>query len=133
VIAIKKLPEFSPLEIQAWFAWLGLPVLALLTLIIERPAADALGGIDWRGWGAIAYTAWAASLLAHTGFYYLLQRYPVTSVAPLTVLSPVFSVAFGVTLLGDRLTPRMAVGGLVTLAGVLIITVRERRLADTGS
>jgi O-acetylserine/cysteine efflux transporter len=61
------------------------------------------------------------------------QRYPVTSVAPLTVLSPVFSVLFGITLLDDAMTPRIAIGGLVTLVGVLIITARERRLADTGS
>jgi O-acetylserine/cysteine efflux transporter len=133
VIAVKKLPEFSPLEIQAWFSWFSLPALVALTWALERPTADTIAGIDWRGWAAIGYTAWVASLVAHTGFYYLLQRYPVTSVAPLTVLSPVFSVAFGVTLLGDHLTPRLAAGGLVTLSGVLIITARERRLADTGT
>ena len=86
-----------------------------------------------QAWAAIAYTALGGSLLAHTGFYYLVQRYPVTSVAPLTVLSPVFSVIFGVTLLDDALTPRIVVGGLVTLLGVVIINLRERRLTDTGS
>ena len=79
------------------------------------------------------YTAVAGSLLAHTIFYWLLQRYPVTSVAPLTVLSPVFSVVFGVTLLHDQLTPRIALGGLLTLGGVVIVALRERHLVDTGS
>jgi O-acetylserine/cysteine efflux transporter len=133
VIAVKRLPDFKPLEIQAWFSWVSLPVLALLAWVVHRPDLDDLRAIPATAWAAVAFTALLGSLVAHTGFYHLVQRYPVTSVAPLTVLSPVFSVLFGITLLDDAMTPRIAVGGLVTLAGVLIITVRERRLADTGS
>jgi O-acetylserine/cysteine efflux transporter len=133
LIAIKRLPEFKPLEVQAWFSWVSLPVLALLAVTVHRPDLEDLRAIPGQGWAAVAFTAIGGSLVAHTGFYHLVQRYPVTSVAPLTVLSPVFSVLFGVTLLHDALTPRIAVGGMVTLVGVLIITLRERRLTDTGS
>jgi O-acetylserine/cysteine efflux transporter len=133
LIAVKRLPEFKPLEVQAWFSWVSLPVLALLALVAHRPGLEDLRAIPAEAWAAIAYTAIGGSLVAHTGFYYLVQRYPVTSVAPLTVLSPVFSVLFGVTLLDDALTPRIVVGGLVTLLGVVIINLRERRLTDTGS
>lgn len=133
VIAVKRLPEFRPLEIQAWFSWVSLPVLALLAWVAHRPGLEDLRAIPLSAWGAVAFTALLGSLVAHTGFYHLVQRYPVTSVAPLTVLSPVFSVLFGITLLDDAMTPRIAIGGLVTLVGVLIITARERRLADTGS
>ncbi len=133
LIAVKRLPEFKPLEIQAWFAWISMPLLALATWLIERPTIVDLQRLSAVGWSAIAYTALAGSLLAHTGFYWLVQRYPVTSVAPITVLSPVFSVAFSVWLLGDRLTPRLAAGGALTLLGVLVITWRERRLTDTGT
>jgi drug/metabolite transporter (DMT)-like permease len=38
------------------------------------------------------------------------------------------SVAF----LGETLTPRLVLGGAITLAGVVIITLRERRIVDTG-
>jgi len=133
LIAVKRLPEFKPLEVQAWFSWVSLPVLALLAIVAHRPGLDDLRTIPAEAWAAIGYTAIGGSLVAHTGFYYLVQRYPVTSVAPLTVLSPVFSVLFGVTLLDDALTPRIVVGGLVTLLGVVIINLRERRLTDTGS
>jgi O-acetylserine/cysteine efflux transporter len=50
-----------------------------------------------------------------------------------TLLSPLFSILFGVLLLHDRLTPKMWVGGTITLAGVLLVMLRERRLVDTGS
>jgi O-acetylserine/cysteine efflux transporter len=133
VIAVKRLPEFKPLEVQAWFSWVSLPILGLMAVVLHRPSLQDLAEIPLPAWGAIAFTAICSSLVAHTGFYYLVQRYPVTSVAPLTTLSPVFSVIFGVTLLDDALTPRILVGGIVTLAGVLIITLRERRLTDTGN
>ncbi len=62
-----------------------------------------------------------------------MQKYPVTSVAPLTTLSPVFSVIFSVPLLGDPLSRQILIGGFCTLLGVFIITMREKRIVDTGS
>ena len=41
-------------------------------------------------------------------------------------------MTFGVLLLEDQLTQRLIIGGLCTLLGVLIITLRERRIVDTG-
>ena len=132
LIAIKKLHGFRPLELQAWIAWLSLPVLLVLSLEFERPDLGALAHVSLGAWAALAFTALAASLVAHTGYFYLVQRYPVTSVAPVTTLSPVFSVILSVILLGEVLSTRLVVGGVITLAGIFIITLRERRIVDTG-
>jgi O-acetylserine/cysteine efflux transporter len=133
LVAIKRVQGIKPLELQAWFAWTSLPVLLGLSLALEQEQLSSLKALDAVGVGAILYTALAASLVAHTGFYALLQRYPVASVAPITVLAPVFSVLFVVLLLGERLDWRMTVGGAMTLAGVVVIAGRERRLPDTGT
>jgi O-acetylserine/cysteine efflux transporter len=133
LIAIKKLDGFAPLELQAWIAWLSLPVLLLLSVEFERPDLSALVHVSLGAWAALAFTALAASLVAHTGYFYLVQRYPVTSVAPVTALSPVFSVILSVVFLGEMLSRRLILGGVLTLAGVVIITLRERRIVDTGS
>jgi O-acetylserine/cysteine efflux transporter len=133
VIALKRLPGFAPLEIQAWFSWISLPVLGVLALLIEQPTAAGLADVSWRAWGALAYTALLGTLVGHTVFFHLVSRHPVTRIAPLTVLSPVFSVCFAIWLLDDELTLRLVVGGALTLAGVVIISLREHRLADTGS
>jgi O-acetylserine/cysteine efflux transporter len=63
----------------------------------------------------------------------MIRRYPVTSVAPVTVLTPLFSVLFSVLLLGDVLDARMVVGGLLTLTGVTVILVRERKAAPAAN
>jgi O-acetylserine/cysteine efflux transporter len=132
LIAIKKLQGFEPLELQAWIAWLSLPVLLVLSLEFERPDLATLAHVSILGWAALAFTALGASLVAHTGYFYLVQRYPVTSVAPVTTLSPIFSVFLSVVFLGETLTARLVLGGAITLAGVVIITLRERRIVDTG-
>jgi len=133
LIAIKRLPRMPALEMQAWIAWISWPMLGVLSLLLEDGQAAALAQAGWTGWGTLLYTAVLASLFAHTAYFFLVQRYPVTSIAPLTVLSPVFSVVFGVLLLGDTLTPRIALGGACTLLGVLIITLREKQFTDTGT
>ena len=134
LIAVKKLRGFTPLGLLAWTAWIGMPVLLLTSLRVEEPDfLQLIHDVTWKGWGALAFAAIAASLVAHTGYFHLVQKYPVTSVAPLTTLSPVFSVIFGVALLGDPLSLQILIGGFCTLLGVFIITVREKRIVDTGS
>jgi O-acetylserine/cysteine efflux transporter len=134
LIAVKKLRGFNPVELLAWTAWISLPVLLLSALRVEQPDfQQLLTDVTWKGWSSLAFAAVGASLVAHTGYFHLVQRYPVTSVAPLTTLSPVFAVVLGVLLLGDHLTARILLGGACTLLGVLIITLREKRIVDTGS
>ena len=133
LIFIKKLRDVRPFQLQAWVSVAGGPALLLLSLAMESGQWQAVSHADGRGWTALFFTAVMSSLIAHTGWYYLIGRYPVTRLSPLTLLSPVFGVMFGVTLLDDQLTPRMLLGGAVTLIGVLIVLVREKKLIDTGT
>ncbi len=88
LMAVKKLAGWRPLQLQAWFALISAPVLIVLSFFFETDQQQALANATWRGWAALAFTALVASLVAHTGYFYLVKRYPVTSVSPLTVLSP---------------------------------------------
>ena len=134
LVAVKRLGEaIRPLELQAWFAVSGAPLLWLLSLWLETGQGAAVASAGARPWGALLYTVVASSLVAHTGFYWLISRYPVSAISPLTTLSPVCSVALGVLLLGDALTPRILVGGALTLAGVVIIARRDPSAVDTGT
>jgi len=130
---IKRLDGIGPLELQAWLAMTAWPLLLVLSLVFEDGQWNAMEAASLTAWGAVLFTSLVNSLLAHTAMFYLIQRYPVTSVAPLTLLSPVFSILFGVTLLDDNLSPRMAIGGAITLVGILIVALRDRRMVDTGT
>jgi O-acetylserine/cysteine efflux transporter len=133
LIFLKRLKGIRPLELQSWIALVGGAILLLLSLILEGGQMNAMRNATWQGWSALLFTTVMSSLIAHTAWYYLVGRYPVTSISPITLLSPLFGIFFGVTLLHDQLTPRMLAGGAVTLIGVLIVVLREQRIADTGT
>ncbi len=133
LIFVKRLRNIPPFELQAWIAVVGGPTLFLLSLIFETGQWRAVQTASASGWLALAFTAVMSSLIAHTAWYYLISKYPVTRLSPLTLLSPLFGVFFGVTLLDDQLTTRMLLGGALTLVGVFIVLMREKRLIDTGT
>jgi O-acetylserine/cysteine efflux transporter len=133
LVAIKRVHQLEPLELQAWLAWGSVPLLLPLSLLLEDGQMESLRHAGTIGWGAVLYSALLASLVAHTSYFALIRRYPVSSIAPITVLTPLFSVLFSVILLGDVLDWRMIVGGLLTLSGVTVIVTRERKAAATGT
>lgn len=133
VIFVKRLKNIRALELQAWIAIVGGPMLLLISLLVETGQWTAAQNADWHAWSALLFTTVMSSLIAHTGWYYLISRYPVTSLSPITLLSPLFGIFFGVTLLNDQLTPRMLLGGVVTLLGVFIVVIREKKIVDTGT
>ena len=51
----------------------------------------------------------------------------MTLLSPLTLMTPVMSVALGVFTLGESVTWQMMLGGAMALAGVGIIGVRRNR------
>ncbi|GGD07416.1 EamA family transporter [Pyruvatibacter mobilis] len=125
MVTMRQLAGVGVFTLQAWVAILSWPPMFLLTGLFQPEQFVASFEASWLTWGAVAYTAFGASLVGHVGMYYLLQRYEVSLVSPITLLAPVLGVVFGVTLWGDELTARIIIGGLMTLAGVLVIALRK--------
>jgi O-acetylserine/cysteine efflux transporter len=62
-----------------------------------------------------------ASITAYGLWYYLIEKYAVNRVVPLTLLAPVLAVVFAVILLSEPVGARLVTGGLITLMGVAMI------------
>ena len=133
LLVAKKLTGVGVFELQSWIAMISWPLLLGMSLAFEPGQFARLLQADLSVWGAVLYTALAASVLAHSGMYYLIQRYDLSLVMPTFLLATVFAVIFGVTLLGDQLTPRMIAGGSCTLLGVLLILLRQVRKPRTAT
>jgi O-acetylserine/cysteine efflux transporter len=123
-VLMRQMRGVPPLTLQAWMALISLPPLIALSFLFEPGAIRALPGVPLEAFGYVLFSALFSSLIGHAGIAYLLQRYPVTTIAPVTLLSPLLAVGFSVWLLDNPLTPLMILGGLVTLVGVAIITLR---------
>ncbi len=120
-ILIKRLGDIRPFVLSAWLGLLAAPQLLVMSLLLEQGQIAALVSADWRGYGAVFYTAVASSIAAYGLWYYLIGKHAVNQVVPITFLAPVLAVGLAALLLDEPLTWATVGGGLVTLGGVAMI------------
>jgi O-acetylserine/cysteine efflux transporter len=120
-VLIKRLGPINVFTLNAWVALLAAPQLLVVSFALENGQAEALAAAGWRAWGAVAYMAVASSIVAYGLWYFLIERYPMNRVVPMTLLSPVLAVAFAILLLGETVSATMIAGGILTIGGVAVI------------
>jgi drug/metabolite transporter (DMT)-like permease len=118
------------------FALAGIPMVygslvhVGLWLILER---DRSLGWSWPGVGSIAYLTVVGSVVTFTGYFWLLRQVEVGRLNLLAYLTPLVALALGYFAAGETLTPRMAAGSALVLAGVAIANLRGRRAPAASS
>lgn len=125
-IQVKKLGSIDTLVLNAWIAVLATPQLLLGSLLFEGDEWAGVPDAGFWGWAAVVYMAAAVTVFGYGLWYRLLQRYPVTTVMPLSLLAPTFGVLCGIVLLGEPASPEKLLGAAVTLSGVAIVILAPR-------
>ena len=126
-ILLRRLTGVHVMNLQCWIGLIGMIVVLSLSFLVETGQFEALEAATWKGKGGVIFSAVGASIIGHGGIYYLLKRYPVSTIAPLTLLSQLFAVIASVLILGEVLTPRMWLGGFLTFIGVGVIVFRKKQ------
>lgn len=126
-LLVKAGPTIAPLTMAGWMSLFAIPQVLLGSLLFEEHQWLAVTQAGWRGWGAVVYSAVMSSILAYGVWYWLLRKHPVAKVIPLSLLAPLFAVAFGVLLLGDSLGLNKVVGGALVIGGIAVINLRWRK------
>ena len=88
-------------------------------------AANAAWAAGWPFIAALVFSALIVSIGAHTAYYGLIAKYEANMIAPLTLMTPLATIGFGMWLTGDQLDARMVIGASLALLGVLIIALRR--------
>ena len=117
----------EPLRMQAWAGAVSAIVLLPLSLALEHGQVAAVGAQPWGALGAVLFSGLVVSVGAHTLYFRLLAEHDVNLIAPLTLMTPVFTVLLGVWLTGDQVGPTLVAGALFAAAGVLVIVLRPGR------
>jgi len=112
---------------QAWIALAVTPTMTLGSLAFETGHIEAAQTAPWYAWACIAFGAIVSSIVANAFMFRLVQRYEVSRTTPYLLMTPVVSFALAVLLLGDRITPQILIGAAVTMAGVVLVALAERR------
>ncbi|MCA3708650.1 MAG: EamA family transporter [Phenylobacterium sp.] len=128
-VLMKQIEGVRPLQFQAWVGLSSvIPTLAY-TLSFETGHATVALANPWALGAAVLFSGLVVSVLAHTLYYTLIQRYEASLVSPLTLMTPIFTIALGVVITGDVVDLRMALGAVLALIGVLVTAFRFNQLA----
>ena len=127
-VLMKQMEGVKPFTYQAWVGMTSFWPLAALSAWLEPGQLAAGMAAGWPFLGALVFSALIVSLVAHTVYYLLVQRYEANLISALTLLTPLATIALGVAILHDPFGPRMAIGSAVALTGVTIIALRGNKV-----
>ncbi|WP_297692947.1 DMT family transporter [Phenylobacterium sp.] len=128
-VMMKQMPGVRPLQFQAWVGFASLwPLMALSGLFEPGQLAAGLHA-GWPFVAAALFSGLVASVIGHTLYYALIQRYEANLISPLTLMTPLATIALGVMITHDPFDLRMATGSAVALLGVLVIALRRNQVA----
>lgn len=122
--------KLHAVPVQTLYAWIGLCGtlgLGLIVPILEPQGIVRLIHAPWDALGWVAFSAIGSTLVGHGSMSWLLKHHPVSQVVPLTLPTPVISVIVASLVFGTPITLLMVVGGVLTLVGVAIVSVRSAR------
>jgi drug/metabolite transporter (DMT)-like permease len=129
VFGKKLLDRYSPLEVLLYSYYAVLVCLVPLTLFLEPGSFQHMLSFGPKVWLGILLLAGFQYFLSMILFLTVLTRLDAVQAGLSNYLIPVFGVLIAAVALGERLTARMAIGGLVVLGSTLLITVYEEHYA----
>jgi probable blue pigment (indigoidine) exporter len=125
ILLRRRLKDEDMLVVTGGQMTVGLLVVAPFALLLE--GVPQLGGVEWQGWAALLWAALVAAFLGYSISFMMLRRWGVTTAAVASTGTPLVTATAGALLLGERLTPLMALGGLALIGGVLVVLIGARR------
>lgn len=115
----------GPVDVLAYVAWSSLfavPPLLLLSWALEGwpRIASGLAQADAATWAAVVWQSLGNTIFGYGVWAWLLARYPAATVAPFSILVPVFGIGASALLMGEALPPwKLLAAGLV-MAGLAL-------------
>ncbi|MGW6139748.1 EamA family transporter [Streptomyces sp. NPDC055144] len=124
-VLTRKAAPSAPFTFMVWTS--AVPVLPLLALSLTFEGWDrdtqALASLDRTGAGIIAFVAWVTTLFGFGAWSFLLRSHPASSVAPFTLLVPVFGMSSAALFLGESVSPLRWCAAALLVGGVALASL----------
>lgn len=121
-IVSRRSPNANMLGFVVWASLFSVPPLAAMSLVFEGWPAIRQGllAADATTWAAVAWQSVGNTLFGYAVWGWLLSRHPAATIAPMSLLVPVFGMAGSAVVLGEALPAwKLAAAGLV-MAGLAV-------------
>jgi drug/metabolite transporter (DMT)-like permease len=112
-------PYYSAVSVNVIRSVLGAALLALWVLLAG--GLHTLASVSVSAWVYLGVSVLAAFAIGDTAFFESTKRIGLGRAMTLSMAHPLVAGGLGVWLLGERITPAIAVGGAVTLSGLALI------------
>ena len=116
--------EINAVALQGWAALASCAVIAPASFALESGQIAALAAAPWEIAACVLFAGLIVSVIAHSAYFRLFQQHDANLIVPLTLLTPLLTIAFGAWLTGDEIGWQLLIGGAVALVGVAIIVLR---------
>jgi drug/metabolite transporter (DMT)-like permease len=114
----------------------GLTAAGLALLVLSAARGELAGWspatVPARAWIATAYLSVFGSVLAFTGYLYLLARVEPAKVATYAFVNPIVAMVLGLVFAGEMLSGRTLIAAAVVLAAVWLITTARPSARGAG-
>lgn len=130
VLTRKAAPPDS-LNFMVWVSTVPVLPLLVLSLLFEGWDRDveALAAFDLSGAGTLVYVAWISTVFGFGAWGFLLRHHPASSVAPFTLLVPVFGMSSAALFLGESVSPLRCLAAALLVGGVALTSLSRPRPA----
>lgn len=118
----RSTPGVNMLAYVVWSSVFAVPPLVALSFIFEGPDAIMAGltHADAATWAAVLWQSVGNSMFGYAAFGWLLARYPAATVAPMSLLVPVFGMGASAWWLGESLPLWKLAAAAIVLAGLAL-------------
>jgi len=115
----------SPKNMLSFLAWSSLfsPIPLLLIAIISNDdfsLVSAVSNIDLLGWFSILFQVYITTLFGYWVWISLLKKYPISTVAPISLLVPIFGFIGSIILFNEPITLMKLVSTTLILLGLVL-------------
>lgn len=126
-VLVRRLGGMDVWSTQAWIALAIVPTLASASLVFETNQVEEVMRAHWIVWAALIFGGLISSIVANAFLFGLVQKYEVSRTTPYLLMTPVISFTLAAVVLHNQITPQILFGAGLTIAGVLLVAIAERR------
>jgi O-acetylserine/cysteine efflux transporter len=110
----------NPLAFVVWASLFAMPGLLIMSLLLEGPGrvSQAIALSSWTIWPTLVWQSAANTLFGYSMWAWLLSRYPAATVAPMSLLVPVFGMGASALMMYEPLPGWKLAATLLIMAGV---------------
>ena len=136
MIFMKKLDGIKVFDLQAWLALVSALMLGFISLVVETNHYEVIINASYLAWSSVIFTSLIATGIGHATFYYLVTKYDVSKIVPLTLIVPIFAIINSLIItyfdlfdgFNESISTKIVIGASMTLLGVGIVMIREKNI-----